>query len=733
MEFAILGRLEVLDGDRDLTPGRAKQRALLAMLLLHPNQLVAIDRLVEALWGEAPPATAANALQGHVAALRKLLGAARIETRAPGYLLRLDPGELDLARFESLVAEARRRVEPEERSLRLGQALALWRGDALADLRYESFAQREIARLAELRLTALEDRVDADLAQGRHDELVGELEALVAEHPFRERLRGQSMLALYRCGRQADALHLYQEGRRALVSELGINPGPALQQLQQRILKQDPSLDLRAAAPDGRDGQPRTNLPAPLTSFVGRQRELVEIAAQLRGNRLVTLTGVGGVGKSRLALEVASACRAEFPDGTWLVELAALAQPGLVVHAVAATLRVREHPQRPLIDVLAEHLRAVEMLVVLDNCEHLVDEVADVAERLLGSCMGLRILATSRERLGITGEALRPVAGLSVPAPDASGASAVGRAEAVRLLVDRAAAVQPGFGLSEATAAAVAQICRRLDGLPLAIELAAAGVNAFGVEQIAARLDDRFRLLTHGSRTASTRQQTLGAVVSWSYGLLGDTQQRLFDRVAVFVGGFTLEAVEAVCADPAEGGLTVAELLARLVDKSLVMTENAAAATPRYRMLETLRAYGLERLDGSGQTASLRDRHAAFFLALVESAGEALRGAQQPVWLRRLEAEHGNIRAALEWSIGQGDAATAVRLAGSLYPLWDRHGHYREGRRWLARVLAMDAPVPPIARARALNSAAAFAVVQGDLEASAAAAEQAATISGPWG
>jgi predicted ATPase/DNA-binding SARP family transcriptional activator len=641
-------------------------------------------------------------------------------TRTGGYLLRVAAGALDADAFERLAAageRARAAGDHARGRAHLGAALALWQGPALAEFADEPFARIEAARLEELRLRALEGRLACDLALGRASELVAELEALVAAHPLRERFWWQLMVALYRSGRQGEALRAYQDARRLLADQLGVDPGADLQRLQAAILRHDQELD-----PPGARTSPG-NLPAPLTGFVGRQRDLAEIRTLMRSDRLVTLTGVGGAGKSRLAVEVAAASRPDFPDGTWLVELAALTQPGLVPSAAAAALGVSEHPRRPLVDVLADRLAGAEALLVLDNCEHVVDEAAEVADRLLHGCAGLRILATSRERLGLTGERLRPVAGLAVPPAGAADAATVGLAEAVRLLVQRAAAVQPGFALSDATAAAVARICQRLDGLPLALELAAAGVNAFGVGQIAARLDDRLELLTRGSRTALPRHQTLRAVVDWSYQTLDLPQRRLFDRLSVFVGGFTLEAAEAV-----GGGDRVPELLASLVDKSLLATEEPAALAPRYRMLETLRAYGLERLAESGAAAQQRDRHAAYMLDLVRSARRELRGARQPVWLRRLEAEHGNLRAALEWSIERGDAGTAVRLAGSLYPLWDRHGHYREGRRWLSRVLAMDGPVPALVRGRALDSAAGLAVIQGDLDAATGAAAEAATL-----
>jgi predicted ATPase/DNA-binding SARP family transcriptional activator len=733
VEFRILGALEVSHQGSTLSLGGPRHRRLLAVLLLSSDEVVSTGRLIEALWGDAVPKSAAAVVHVRVSELRAMLRAARPErnagllTRSGGYVLQVGADSVDAHRFERLAAAGAQDLDVGDYAgarAHLSEGLALWRGEALADVADEPFARAEAARLEELRLQALENRLEADLALGNHRALVGELETLVALHPLREHFWHQFMLALYRAGRQSEALRAYQVLRHLLADQLGIDPGAELQQLLAAILRQDQSLELPARV---QRSPPTGNLPAPITSFVGRHGELVEICALLRSSRLVTLTGVGGAGKSRLAVEVAATCRSDFPDGTWLVELAALNQPGLVVHAVAAAFGVREHPNRPLIEVLVERLHTVGMLLVLDNCEHVVAEAAEMANQLLRRCPGLRILATSRERLGITGEVLRPVAGLGVPDSAAVGAGVIGRAEAVRLLVERATAVQPGFVLSEATAFAAAQICQRLDGLPLAIELAAARMNAFTVDQVAARLDDRFRLLSGGSRTALARHQTLRATVDWSYGHLGDDERRLFDRLGVFVGGFTLEAVESVCAEGLNAAVT--DSLARLVDKSLVVVETSQTSGSRYRMLETLRAFAFERLEESGDTARLRDRHASHVVALIESAGADLHGAQQLVWLPRLEAEHGNIRAALDWSILRGDAVTAMRLAGSLYPLWDGHGHYREGRRWLRQVLAMDAAVPPAVKARVLDSAAGLAVVQGDLEQAAAAAEKAAALS----
>jgi predicted ATPase/DNA-binding SARP family transcriptional activator len=751
VEFRILGPVQVMHAGSELPLGGPRHRKLLAVLLLHADEVVPVGRLVDALWGESPPRSARDMLHVRVSELRAALRAGRPDgsdraagllARDGGYLLQLADDGLDARTFERLAAAGARALgvgDHDRAQASLTDALSLWHGPALAEFADEPFATAAVTRLEGLRVQARENRLTAELALGRHADLVAELETLTASYPLRERFWFQLMLALYRAGRQSEALATYRAARDVLTGQLGVEPGTDLRKLHAAVLRQDPALGPTAEESVGRGAEPAAappprrvgNVPAGLTGFVGRQRDLAEVGRRLRAGRLVTLTGVGGAGKSRLAVEAVTAVRADFPDGTWLVDLAAVTQPGLVVSAVAATLGVREHPRRPLTDVIADHLATATALVILDNCEHLVAEVAEVADRLLRACPALRIVTTSRERLNVTGEQVWPVGGLTVPAPGAAGSAAVAGADAVRLIVERVAAASPAFALTDANSGAIAQICRRLDGLPLALELAAASIQALGANRVARRLDDRFRLLVRGSRTALPRHQTLQAIVDWSYELLDAAHRRLFDRLAVFVGGFTLTAAEAVCADGAEPEPMV-ELLAGLVDKSLVLIEKPDAATPRYRMLETLRAYGWQRLADTGRADEMRDRHAVYVLTMVRSARAAWQSTQQPVWLRRLAAEHGNIRAALQWLVERGDAATAVRLAGYLYPLWDRHGHYREGRRWLTRALAMDArdsPVPPVVRARALDSLAGLAVLQGDLTAAAAAAGESAELS----
>jgi predicted ATPase len=456
------------------------------------------------------------------------------------------------------------------------------------------------------------------------------------------------------------------------------------------------------------------NLPAPLTTFVGRRQELGEIGASLEQARLVTLTGAGGAGKSRLALEVAARRTERHQDGVWLVELAGLADPVLVAHTVAGVLDVPEQGGRPQSAVLTERLRDCDMLIFLDSCEHLLDPVARLVQDLLAGCRGLRVLITSRERLGVTGEKLWPVAGLSAP-PDGVGEADPAQGfdfDAVQLFLDRATAADPGFRLTVSNATAIADICRRLDGLPLAIELAAARVNSLGVEQISRRLDNRFGLLAVESRDTLPHHRTLRGVVEWSYRMLSAPERELFDRLAVFAGSFAEESAEAIAGGPDSPG-DIDQLLSRLVDKSLVTVVPGQGAS-RYRLLETLRAYGLERLEDGEGAEPLRARHAAYFLDLAEQAWERYRGPEQPDCLDRLEAEHSNLRVALDWLLTTQDFEGAVRLAGALAPFWDLRGHYAEGHVWLDRALSAEATSPE-GRVRALNGLATLAVIQGDL------------------
>jgi len=461
---------------------------------------------------------------------------------------------------------------------------------------------------------------------------------------------------------------------------------------------------------------PPNNLPFLLTSFVGREGDVAAVRQRLAASRLLTLVGTGGVGKTRLALEAAAGALDAVPDGAWLVELAALTEPGLVAQAVASLLGVSEQPGRPLLATLSEACRPRAILLVLDTCEHLVGPCAELAGRLLGASPRLRILATSRSPLGIVGETVWDVRPLGVPDPGVvRKVDRLARSEAVRLFVDRAGGILPGFGLTKQNAPAIAQICHRLDGIPLAIELAAAWVRTLAVEQIAARLDDRFRLLTGGSRTAPPRQQTLRGAIAWSHDLLGPAERTLFARLSVFAGGCTLEAIDAVCAGDGVGERGLLPLLARLVDASLVATEERGGQK-RYRLLETLRAYGREHLEIGGEAEATSHRHARHYLALAEAAEPALWGPELATWLERLEAEHEDLRAALRWSVGRGEAEIALRLGAALARFWQVRGHLSEGLHWLEGGLAWTAGVTPATRARALDAAGHLARDRGDHE-----------------
>ncbi|WP_059009174.1 BTAD domain-containing putative transcriptional regulator [Streptomyces specialis] len=688
MRFGVLGPLAVwTDDGTPVTVPDTKVRALLAALLVAEGRPVPADRLIDALWRDRPPRNPAGTLQARVSQLRRALndaepGARDLVVLGPaGYALRAAPEAVDAHRFGALVARAGAGGEPRARSLLLGEALELWRGRAYADFADEEFTEAAVARLEEQRLTALEDRAEARLELGEHDALVAELAEQVAHEPLRERLRAAQMRALYGAGRQDAALAAYGELRTALAEELGVDPRPELADLYRRILGHDPALATRA----------RTNLPAPLSDLIGRDDALAAAGSALASARLVTLTGPGGVGKTRLALAVAerAAAGGEFPDGVWLVELAAVTDKE-VVDAVAAVLGVRDNASGvPLADRLAEALAARRTLLVLDNCEHVVEPVAGLTQRLLKAAPGVRILAPSREPVGVTGERLEAVEPLRPP-PD--GTAATEEFSAVRLFVARAGAAAPGFALDADNAAAVAAICRRLDGMPLALELAATRVRALGVRELAARLDDRFRLLAAGRRDAPARQRTLRAVLDWSWDLLTEPERVALRRLSVAVDGCALDAAEAVCAVP-----DAMELLARLVDRSLVVADGG-----RYRLLESVAAYALERLREAGEEGPARDRHAAHYTALAERAAPLLRGSGQLAWLRRLDEEAANFRAALDWLAATGAADRALRLVGALAWYWFLRGRNGEARRSLATALAVPGRAPAAARTAAL-------------------------------
>ena len=699
VEFRLLGPLEVERDGEVLAVGGRRQRALLALLLLQPNTVVPRDRLIDALWAENPPETAANALQVAVHALRKLLGPDRIVTHGPGYLLRVEDGELDLERFVELVERARDEG-PAAAAESLREALALWTGPVLIELGDASFVEAEQARLEELRHGALEERIAADLELGRHAELLPELESLAAAHPYRERLRREYMLALYRSGRQADALEVYRSARRTLVDELGIEPGAELQELERAILRQDPALALPAA-------RAKSSIPAPLTPLVGRRLELAALTSLVRGGqaRLLTLTGPGGTGKTRLAVEAAWELVSDFRDGVFFVDLAPLTDPALVPGQILAALHLDEQPGRALAETLREALRTRQTLLVLDNFEGVVDAGPLVTE-LLAAAPGVKALVTSRVVLHLSGEHEYPVPPLALPDLEHDRLDSIGRNEAVELFSARARAVSPAFDLTEANARILAAICVALDGLPLAIELAAARTRALAPEAMLERLESRLDLLAAGPRDAPARQRTLRATLDWSYELLDGDEQRLLASLAVFSGGATLDAAESVCDADLTG-------LSSLVDKSLLRREESSEEEPRYRMLETIREYALERLQQRSDAEELRRRHAEHFRADAERAAAELRAGQPSSEVyARLETDLDNLRSALRWARSAAPEQMLL-LAGTLKLFWRVRGHLDEGRRWLDEALALSAEPTP-GRARALEAAGALAQRRGD-------------------
>ena len=475
------------------------------------------------------------------------------------------------------------------------------------------------------------------------------------------------------------------------------------------------------------DGPKRSNLTEPLTSFIGRERELVEIKRLLPGKRLLTLVGVGGIGKTRLALQTAGEVTDAYRDGVWLIELGSISNPLLVPTSVAQVLGVRERTGTPLMDTLCAHLKARQLLLILDNCEHLLDACATLAEAVLRSAAETTIIATSREPLHVAGEQTYPLQALSLPEPSAS-AEAMGRSEAVQLFVERARRQLPDFELTNAGAPAVAQLCIHLDGIPLALELAAARIRSLSIEQIHARLHDRFKLLTGGNRTALPRQQTLRATLDWSYDLLTGEERLLLQRLSVFAGGWTLEAAEQVCVGEGLENCEVLDLLASLSDKSLVMAEQKDAHS-RYRLLETMHQYAREKLVESGGGEAVRARHRDYFLVLAEEAEPKLLGAEQAAWLRRLEEEHENLRASLDWSLGEAESGAGLRLCGALQQFWWTRGHLSEGREWCVRLLGKAGGEERTQeRAKVLNAAGGLAYHQGDYAAARARHEESLAI-----
>lgn len=728
--ICLLGSFRVVAGSRLLGEDGwrlHKAKSLIKLLALAPNHRLLRDQVVAILWPDGVPETASSNFHRTLYVARRALGLTGASGLAYLHLqsdvLSLCPQTpcwIDIEAFEAAAANARLTHEPQS----YRTALSLYSGDLLPEDRYEDWARPRRDALRQLHLALLTEIAALYEARGEHASAIEALQQVLANDPASETAHRSLMHLFALTGRRQQALRQYHALGEALRRELATDPDPHSESLYREIhggrypagttfteahLTVD--AEMTALAAPARQTPPH-NLYIQLTSFVGREREIADLKSLLAVNRLLTLTGVGGCGKTRLAFEVASGVVGTYANGVWLVELAALTDPTLVPQAVASALGVPEQADRPMIETLSAYFRSRELLLVLDNCEHLTVACAVLVETLLRMCPNLRVLATSREPLHIAGELIWRVPSLSLPDPQSlPPVELLMQFEAVRLFIERAAVVLPGYALSAQNAPAIAQVCYRLDGMPLAIELAAARVKVLPAEQIATRLDDCFTLLTGGSRTTMTRQQTLKATLDWSYLLLSAQEQRLLQRLAVFAGGCSLEAAEAVCAGDGIATAEVLDLLTQLVDRSLVVAEEHAGGA-RFRLLETIRQYARDRLLESGYTTNAQRRHAEWFLELTERAQTELWGPYQTSWLNQLEIEHDNLRAVLGRSLNSG-ASVGLRLAAALWQFWLLRGYFAEGRQWLSSILAR-ASARTAQRPGALLGACALAVRSGD-------------------
>jgi predicted ATPase/DNA-binding SARP family transcriptional activator len=725
IDIRLLGPLELRSASSSTNApiplGGPRQRTLLGLLALRTPDVVSRDQLIDGIWDDDPPAGAGKTLLAHVAYLRRSLAAAgladAIRTRPPGYALTAAPEQVDAYRFDELVRRGRAALAagaPDEAADTLAAALRMWRGEVLADCPLGDWPRAEAARLREARRYAAEDLLAARLRLGDYPAVAAELEGMVAREPLRERLWELLMVALYRCDRQGDALAAFHRARAALAEELGIEPGPALRGAQAAILAGDDPVGTAIGQPA--PARPEITLgtgelPAPLTSLIGRHAEIDELSRMLGERRLVTLTGVGGCGKTRLAVAVAGAIGPRFEAGVSFVDLTS-AGDSVPAH-VAAALGIRERSDTPAPDLLARHLRSARLLLVLDNCEHVVDGCAELAGALLSRCPELCVLATSREALGVAGELVWPVPALSVPPSGAADLAAVRRSDAVRLFLDRAA-VPAVRALTDADAPALAAICTGLDGLPLALELAAARTSVLTVPEIAERLRDP-ALLRGAQRGRRPHHDALDATMAWSYRLLDPPVRSRFRQLSVFAGGFMRDAAQAVWTGTPDQAL---ESLRDLVAKSLVVMEPRLGVA-RYRLLETIRHYAAGQLADTEEWYRACRNHAVHFGQLAEEIDAHLHGPQLETLLDRFAADEGNMLSALAWYAEHGTGSEELRLANALARYFHLRGRYRDGRRCLEHALLRGAEAPLADRAQALVRAAFLALFECDYAAAA--------------
>ena len=732
VRLRLLGGFHVSVGSRTIKGDAWRLRkaaALVKLLALAPGHRLHREQAMDLLWADSGRRAASNSLRKTLYAARQTLDDAgsRYLASKDGSLVLCPEGRLwvDVEVFEEAAATARRSRDPAAYRV----ALELYAGELLPEDRYERWAENRREEVRRLYLSLLVELAALYEERGAYGPALEVLRRATAEEPALEEAHVALMRLHALSGRRRDALWQYERLREALSRELVAEPEAATRRLREDIgagrlpPPAQPAGPPRSELPDSG----KHNLPAPRTSFVGREREMVEVKRALAMTRLLTFTGAGGSGKTRLALEVARNIVNVYPDGVWLVELAALSNDELVPQAVARVLAVREQPGRAPTDTLVETLREKGTLLVLDNCEHLADPVARLLDTLLDSCPRLQVLATSRETLGLSGETIWRVSPLAVPDSDRlSAPRELTSYDAARLFVDRARMRLPSFELTPENAPSVAEICRKLEGIPLAIELATARVGALSIAEISERLRDSLGLLSTGGRTIVPRQRTLRGTLDWSFELLSEPEQVVFGRLSVFAAGCTLESAEAVAAGDVIQKHKVLNLLSRLADKSLVVGGTAKDGRTRYRMLEPVRQYALDRLEDSHQADAVRRRHAEFFLALAEESELNLKGRQQWEWLERLDQEHGNFRAALSWTLESAEPELTSRIGGALGAFWDQRGYISEGRRWLEAALAAEGYADPgPSTAKALTWAAWLAWEQGDYDVSEALNEAA--------
>ena len=735
MEFRVLGSVGIVDADQLLPVGGEKPRRLLAVLLAHRNSVVSAERLVDALWTDPPDAAGAT-LQSYISRLRRFveLGDARtsLRNRAPGYVLEVPEHLVDAGRFERRLADGEPLLESDPYAAldAFDAALAEWRGPAFAEFAAAEWIRPEAIRLDELRVVAIETRIDAELRIGRHEQVVGELEALLVDHPLRERFGSQLMVALYRSGRQAEALRAANDLRHRLREEFGLEPSAALRDLESAILEE--RADLAWVAPEAspqRDAArassrgARRSVPAESTTLVGRERDL-ELAARLfESSRILTLFGPGGVGKTRLAHRLATTLADGHGDGVRLVELAPVRDPNAVPAAIGDALDVQQRPNRSLPDSIVELLGPQDLLLVLDNCEHVLDTTSELVELILRWCPNVHVLATSREPLGIPAEVVWSVPPLPVPPSRDEPLESLAEIAAVQLFVERARAAQPGFDLDATTAEAVAEICIRLDGVPLALELAAARMRSMSPAQLAERLPERFRVLAGSRRATDPRHRNLRDLVQWSYELLTDSEQRVFERLSTFAGSFDLERAEPVCAGHGIDERDVSGLLVALVDKSMVVAEPSGPGT-RYHLLETLREFGRERLAERPEYLTTYARHVQVHVDLAEQAAVGLGGPDEGHWTLELDASFDDMREAHACALVDDDVDRAMRLVVALREYAWRRIRY-ELQVWADATVNMPRATEHALYPVALGVVAYGRFVHGELDSSVEAGERA--------